>query len=223
MAQLKKQGKPVVKIVYGIINGRRTECMSEAEFRTRYCNQEYTRLYADQVDSEKILEGKGLRRALPRINPLEGAYKGRKDLAGTDLHHSDLKGVNLENADLSKANLDYCDLRGANLQNANLKGASLVSAYFKGANLRGADLTGAKCSGTYFQEANLLEVKGLTMEEVRSARSFYNADLDEELDLTIKAQCPRKLDWDPGWHWDTGKYDSKDEPTQTKANRKKFY
>jgi hypothetical protein len=223
MMQIKKAtGRVPPKIVYGYIDGIKTECMSEQDFRLRYCTSNEERATVAQVDSQKLLEERGLRRTLPRLNPVESALKGRKDLSGVDLKGTDLKGVNLERADLRKANLSYADLRGANLRGAKLNGAILECAYLKDANLAGADLEGANLKGAYLHFANLNEANGLNVENLRFTRTLYNADMDTLLLDAVKEYCPNKLA-DPGWHWDTGKMTDPDAPAVKKADPKRFH
>ena len=66
----------------------------------------------------------------------------------------------LNGANLNEADLNCADLKGADLEWANLKGTKL-----NGANLREAHLYGANLS-----LANLINVKGLTKEQLSEAR-----------------------------------------------------
>jgi len=63
------------------------------------------------------------------------------------------------------------DLREVNFTGAQLDGADLSGANFTGAQLDRADLSGA----------DLLEAKGLTVEQLRSAETIYHAKLDPRL------------------------------------------
>jgi uncharacterized protein YjbI with pentapeptide repeats len=80
----------------------------------------------------------------------------------------------LNAADLSRAILDDADLR-----NSDLRGAQLQDTI-----LRGADLTGANLQGT-----DLRRVPGLTWNQVCSAASFAQAQMDENLRLDLQVQC----------------------------------
>jgi hypothetical protein len=79
------------------------------------------------------------------------------DIFRADLQGQWLAGVNLRDADAILANLQGADLRGVDLQDANLRGADLQDA-----SLRGADLQ---------------KIKGLTNEQVQSARTAENTAL----------------------------------------------
>lgn len=70
-------------------------------------------------------------------------------LAGVDLAHGALQGVNLENANLSGANLSGALMNGANLTNANLAGANLSGANLQGAILESANLSGANLTDAF--------------------------------------------------------------------------
>ena len=70
-----------------------------------------------------------------------------KDLAGADLHGTNLRGADLSRANLSKTNLREANLSGADLSEANLSGAALSNA-----NLTDADLSGAKVNNTHFKD-----------------------------------------------------------------------
>lgn len=199
MKVLSEKGIAPSKLVYGYLQGQKTSCMTEQELRALYSNAEFKKNQAGAVDSQALLEKKGLKREIV-LSLIESIYKGNKDLAGASLMGFDLKSVNLENADLRNANLSGADLRGANLKGARLSGANLENAYLKGADLKKADLTKANVKGAFFHYANLTDCAGLTIEEVRVSRSVYKAKIDEDMLELVKANCPSKLT-DPGWNW----------------------
>jgi len=93
-------GKAPSKLVYGYINGKKTECMSEYEFRERFSRVVFEKQRNSEPDSQKLLDISGLRRREIPMSAKESVYKGKKDLAGADLRGCDLKGLNLAGADL---------------------------------------------------------------------------------------------------------------------------
>ncbi len=62
---------------------------------------------------------------------------------------------------------------------ANLQGADLLSTFFEEADLR---------------DANLKEVKNLTIEQLAGAKTLYQAKLDPELIKRIKKNYPYLLE-----------------------------
>ena len=110
---------------------------------------EFKRICADPKKEKRV--------SWCKTKGLDGANHKGASLETIVLHHSSLKGVNLEKANLYEADLQFTDLTGANLknaklskakmQNAILRGADLTGANLHKANLEGADLTGAKLDG----------------------------------------------------------------------------
>ena len=86
------------------------------------------------------------------------------------LHHSKLKGINLEKADLRGADLSNTDLSGANLKRARLQ-----KAIINDANLSGADLTGANLEGANLERAILTGAKidGANLDAVRMSGALW--------------------------------------------------
>jgi uncharacterized protein YjbI with pentapeptide repeats len=109
------------------------------------------------------------------------------DLAGIDLHETNLFRVDLGKLDLRDANLSGTilgmdGLRGTNLFGANLSEASLMNTDLRGlslvkANLSGADLMCAKLSGANLLMANLSRAN-LTVANLSGA-NLTNANLSE--------------------------------------------
>jgi hypothetical protein len=189
-----------VKFVYGYINGIRTECMSEYEFREKYCKKQFESSTISQPDSQKILEQKGLKRKHIQLSLLEAIYRGKKDLAGLKMCSFDLAGLDLSGADLRNADLNSADLRNAKLCGANLSGANLTSAYLKNADLRNANLENVNLKGCYLQQANLTDASGFTIVDIKMAASLYKTIIDPEMAAQIKQDCPGKLK-KPEWGW----------------------
>lgn len=223
MQKYQENGKPPSKLVYGYINGKKTDCMSEYELRARFSESEFKAHRASEIDSEKILETSGQKRVPLPLSLKDAVFKGKKDLAGVDLRGYDLKGVDLSGADLHNANLESADLRNSNLSNANLSGASLEFAFLKNANLKHADLSNASLKSAYFQNANFSNVKGLTLDHIRSTTTVFNATFDSDMMALIKEYCSNKLK-DPGWQWQSTIYASDSViPEGERAQRKQFH
>lgn len=83
---------------------------------------------------------------------LEQLVRDGQSLAGFELAHAQLDGINLTVPDHPAGP----DLRGANLTRASLKGARLYRADFSGATLLKADLSGANLNAAHFEDADLL-------------------------------------------------------------------
>ena len=122
---------------------------------------------------------------------LAGTNLAKTDLSGTSLAKANLKGTNLPDADLTGADLAGANLRGANLAGANLKRSNLTGTDLSGTNLAGADFTGAQLTGADLTAANLgsadlrktslTGVKGLTCDQVRSAKTDSPTKLPDSL------------------------------------------
>jgi hypothetical protein len=176
-----ESGKAYHKMVYGYVNGQRTECMTEEEFRARFV------LPHELPDPPKMSEQK--------VSPA-----ARTSLAGADFKNCDLMGMNFQNADLHGARFDNSDLRTCNLHNSDLRNANLEGAYLKDADLSEADLSGANLKGAYLTGANLIGVRGLTIEILRMVQTLFCAKLDPPLLDQVKQYCPGKL-VDRSWQW----------------------
>lgn len=200
MQKYKQDGKSPPKLVYGYINGKKTECMSEYELRARFSEVELKERKSTEIDSQQLLETSGKRRSVKDLKIEDAVFRGKKDLAGADLRGYDLNGVDLSGADLNNANLESADLRNANLSKANLRGTSLEFAFLKNANLKNADLSNAHLRGAYFQNADLSGVEGLTLEHIQAVTTVCNAVFDSDMMELIKEYCPGKMK-DPGWQW----------------------
>ncbi|MEU5848926.1 pentapeptide repeat-containing protein [Saccharopolyspora shandongensis] len=114
-----------------------------------------------------------------------GADPCGADLTGADLAGADLTGAVLTGADLTGAVLIGTTLTGAYLVDANLTRASLFAylptanlrrailtdADLTGADLTRADLTGADLTGADLTGVGLIEVRGLTREQVAEISS----------------------------------------------------
>lgn len=211
MMQVRKQtGCEPQKLVYGYIDGKKTACMSEYEFRVA-CSKVL-------FDRENGSLNKTQKKQLQR----NAVYRGEKNLANADLRGLDLKGLDLSGANLTNAQLESADLRGANLKNATMTGANLENAYCKNADFRGADLTSANLRGAFFHHANLFEVQGITMENLSAVSSLYQARLEEPLMEIIESKFSNKLK-NPKGSWNQKVYSEQQEiPLSERADPSNF-
>ena len=165
------------KRVYGYINGKKTPCMSEYEFRVAYSRSKMN----------------SVKKTVKKESRQDAVYRGEKNLANADLRGFDLKDIDLSGADLSNALLESADLRGANLKNAVLTGANLENAYCKNADFQGADLTAANLRGAFFHHANLENTRGLTLEALSTVATLYKTVMEKVLMETIQSNYAGKL------------------------------
>jgi uncharacterized protein YjbI with pentapeptide repeats len=121
-----------------------------------------------------------------------------------DVWLTDFNGADFSYAHCVHARFIKCKLAGANFSYADCRKAmfgwagmfKMAPAAFrsdlKGANFINARLDGADLSGT-----NLLEAKGLTVEQLRSAKTIYHAQLDpplaKELAKELETLPPREV------------------------------
>jgi hypothetical protein len=80
-----------------------------------------------------------------------------------NLEKTALRGANLKGAQLQGANLEGAQMQGANLSEAQLQGANLWKAALQGADLWRAQLQGAT---------------GLTLEQLSTVKTLYQAHID---------------------------------------------
>lgn len=120
---------------------------------------------------------------------LEGGF-----LVGAHLEGTDLGGAHLQGAALYETHLDGALLLGAHLEEANLHAAYLEDADLWGAYLEGADFLEAQLKGANFWEARLQGVKNLTVEQLSTVKSLYNAYLDPPIQEQIQQQYPYLLE-----------------------------
>jgi uncharacterized protein YjbI with pentapeptide repeats len=150
---------------------------------------------------------------------LVGADLRGADLTGANLREADLHGAKFEKgygkaaifeaASLEGANLKWAKLRWARLLGVNLKKADLAEAHLKEADLRSADLSdailgvadleganlwGANLEGADFRGANLKQALNLTVEQLATVKTLYEAHLDPLLLEQIRQQYPQLLE-----------------------------
>lgn len=125
---------------------------------------------------------------------LVGAKLLGANLVGAKLLEANLVGADLFGADLEWADLEWASLDGANLEWADLLSANLKRASLLMANLGGANLGGANLEGANLKRANLRGAEGLTLAQLRQAKSFHGATLPDYInpaDLGDKWSPPK--------------------------------
>jgi len=110
----------------------------------------------------------------------------RLDLRNTDLRGADLVEAGLSGADFTKADLDEADVSGSDLGSAfllfaNLSGVNLKNSVLLGAHLEGANLTAADLHGADLRGANFTGAKGLSSDQLESAKGNAETTLPEGL------------------------------------------
>jgi len=106
---------------------------------------------------------------------------------GARLLGSKLTDAKFENADWNRADLSFCLFTRtasprANFGNAVLHGSDFRDADLSGSDFRGADLSECRLQGTSihgcdFREANLLNARGLTSQQLSGARTDVKTTL----------------------------------------------
>jgi hypothetical protein len=128
---------------------------------------------------EADLTGAQLQGALLLDAGLQGALLWGAQLQGADLRRAQLQGAILGDAQLQEAILGDAGLQGALLLDAGLQGANLRGAQLQGADLRRAQLEGAR---------------NLTVEQLSTVKTLYQAHLDPPLLEQIQQQYPHLLE-----------------------------
>lgn len=126
---------------------------------------------------------------------LERAYLQGSDLKDATLMNAHLEDAHLENAVLIRAFLeethfDRAHLEGTHFEYAHLKGAYLIDAHLKGTHFEIADLEGAHFEGADLRGASIKGVKNLTVDQLFNVKTLYNAELDDELLISLKEKRP---------------------------------
>jgi uncharacterized protein YjbI with pentapeptide repeats len=148
-----------------------------------------------------------LKEAILEDARLDGAKMPDAMLQGANLARASLRGAQLQRAKLSGVvvlPLGNCvDAQNAcpisrdpsELPPANLLGADLIDANFSDAKLIGVNLQGADLRGVDFQKADLSGAVGLTLDQLATVKTLYEATLDPALLEQVKKTYPelRKL------------------------------
>jgi Pentapeptide repeats (8 copies) len=120
---------------------------------------------------------------------LEGALLQAAHLEEAILLQAHLEGAFLWDAHLEGARLPEAHLEGARLRRTHLEGA-----FFWGAHLEGALLQAARLEGADLWDARLQGAKSLTVEQLSTVKTLYNAHLDPSLQEKIQQQYPHLLE-----------------------------
>lgn len=169
------------------------------------------------------LRGAWLNKANLHLATLDNANLRNVQMWDTSFHKISLTKANLEYLCAVRANFQDSFLNEAKFQNAlahdcNFKEARLASTDFKNADLRSSDFQRAYLIKTNFEETNLwksnfrkamfekvnlknaflaetnlLEVKGLTLEEISKVETLYKAKLDSKLNDEVLQKFPKLL------------------------------
>jgi hypothetical protein len=133
---------------------------------------------------EARLQGANLQQAR-----LQGAYLQEAWLQGAYLRGARLQLACLQDAQLQRAHLRDAQLQGADLQDAQLEGVGLQDARLQGTNLQGVQLQHACLWGT-----ELRGVQNLTVAQLLTVKTLYDAQLDPSLREKIEQEHPPLLD-----------------------------
>lgn len=133
------------------------------------------------------------RLGINKIN-LSDCYLVNAPLRGFQLQNIDFSFANLNNADLAETSLQNAFLWGTNLQGVFFYLANLQDAFLREANLQGSDLRAANLMGANLMQANLLSVKNLTVKQISSVKTLFQAILDPDLQMQIEKDCPHLLE-----------------------------
>ncbi|WP_375578846.1 pentapeptide repeat-containing protein [Marivirga tractuosa] len=111
--------------------------------------------------------------------------------------------TNFENAKMNQANFEGAFASGANFKDtflikANFKNAFLIKSDFSNAYLMEADLSNCHLTGASFDEAslykaNLKGAEGITAEQLKSVKTLYLAELDDDIKSEIQEKYPELL------------------------------
>jgi uncharacterized protein len=125
---------------------------------------------------------------------------GRRSFRSCLLVGMDLKGMKLNGLDFQDADFSGCDLRCADMRSCDLSGAALRNAYLHGADLRYARVENTDFSSAMLTAADLRDAKGLSFDQLRSARNLYKTKLDGETLEVMRREYPNHFK-DPGGAW----------------------
>lgn len=106
---------------------------------------------------------------------LEDARLNQTNFENSNLNHANLRGAYATGANFNEAFLIRADMENSFLIKSSFKGAFLMEANLKNSYLMGADFENAS-----LYKADLTNVKGLTIEQLKSAKTLYLAKFDAE-------------------------------------------
>lgn len=155
---------------------------------------------------------------------LHDSHLAKTNMNGVKLTKANLNNANVNNSILSNSILDEARCNQTNFENCNLNQVSMVNIYANGANFRDSSLVQAKMDKAFFiradftnailmnvnlQESELTEAvfddanlykadlrntKGLTIQQLSRAKTFYRALLDEDIYAELKSKRPDLLE-----------------------------
>jgi ankyrin repeat protein len=125
---------------------------------------------------------------------------GRRSFRSCSLMGMDCKGMRLYGLNFQGANLSGCDLRSTDMRYCDLSNAALRNAYLHGADLRYAQMDNTDFSGAMLTAADMRDAKGLSFDQLRSARNLYKTKLDDETIEVMQREYPNHFK-DPGGAW----------------------
>lgn len=106
---------------------------------------------------------------------LENARLNQTNFENSNLNNSNLKGAYASGAEFKDAFLIKADLQNGFFIKTNFSGAFLMEA-----NLSGCYLMGANFENASLYKTNLKNVKGLTIDQLKNAKTLYLAQFDDE-------------------------------------------
>lgn len=153
-----------------------------------------------RLNRHQITEINLVNSVLPKTNlnyvNLKGSNMNSANLSNSSLIESNLESARLNQANFENSNLNQVNLRNAYASGANFKDAFLIKAQFQSAllikanfnnaYLMEADLQNCYLMGADFENASLYKAdlrgaKGLSVEQLRKAKTLYLAKLDKDL------------------------------------------
>jgi len=152
-----------------------------------------TRTYGKGEDQRLNLSRTNLRGASLESAQLQGANLWNAQLQGVSLNGAQLQGAilwkaQLQGAILSRAELREATLVGAQLQGTDLREVQLQEANLFNAQLQGANLWNAQLQGADLMFAQLAGARNLTIEQLSTVETMYEAVLDAPLREQIEQQ-----------------------------------
>ncbi|MBT8363549.1 MAG: pentapeptide repeat-containing protein [Deltaproteobacteria bacterium] len=102
-------------------------------------------------------------------------------LREADFRNADLREAKLKLADLRQGNFQGADFREAILAEANLGDADLRNAQLGFAVFTKADFNNARLTGADLRCADLLDVKNLSIEDLKTVKTLYRVKMDEDV------------------------------------------
>ena len=143
------------------------------------------------LEDARLLEAH-LERAVLWYAHLEGALLRQAYLKRAELCEAYLEGAALWEAHLEGALLMLAHLEGTSLWEAHLEGVSFSEAHLEGTDFEGAHLEGAALWGAHLQGA-----ENLTIEQLATVKTLYEAHLDPPLLEQIRQHHPQLLEKPP--------------------------